>query len=54
MTKEKLKERLHEIEQNINKIDSHIKQLLANLNMLDGGKQECLHWLKELEKVDGN
>lgn len=52
MTKEKLQERLNEIDQNINKIDSHIKQLVANLNMLDGGKQECLYWLKELEKAE--
>ena len=42
MNKEQLQKRLEEIQK-------HIDQALANLNMLMGGKEECLHWLKQLD-----
>lgn len=45
MTKEKYLERLAEI-------DRAIAQTMANLNMLEGGKQEILYWIKELETPD--
>lgn len=40
MKKENLEKRLKEIE-------TAIAQSLVNLNMLEGGKQECLFWLKQ-------
>jgi hypothetical protein len=43
MTKEHLQERLKEIEQAIN-------QLVANLNMLEGRKQEIIFTLEKMDK----
>lgn len=31
-------------------VDKNIEQLMANLNMLNGGKQELLYWITQLEK----
>lgn len=40
------------IEKRLQEINKHIEQSLANLNMLMGGKEECLHWLKQLDEID--
>jgi len=38
-----------EVQIRIQEIEKHQQQLTANFNMLEGGKQECLYWLKEIE-----
>lgn len=43
MTKELLERRLQEL-------DKALQQALANFNMIEGGKQECLYWLEKIEK----
>lgn len=45
MNKEILEARLQEIEGAIKNQDQIIAQAMANMNMLDGGKREVLHWL---------
>lgn len=52
MTKEIIQQRLKELETAIEKQNQIINQDMANLNMLEGGKQECLFWLKKLESTD--
>lgn len=49
MTKESVNKRLLEIESAITNTNKQIQQLMANLNMLEGGKQEALYWLNLLE-----
>lgn len=43
MDKESLEKRLQEIEK-------AMEQTLANYNLLQGGKQECIYWLEFLNK----
>lgn len=50
MKKEILLERIKLIDDAINKENSIINQAMANLNMLNGGKEECLYWIEELDK----
>jgi len=45
MDKESIEKRLQEIEK-------HIQQIMANFNMLEGGKQECLYWLDKLKESE--
>lgn len=40
------------IEKRLQEIEKHIQQAAANFNMLEGGKQECLYWLDQLNKVE--
>ena len=47
MNRESLQKRLGEIEK-------AIEQSMANLNMLIGGKEECLYWLKQIESFHSN
>lgn len=47
MTEEELKKRLQAIEQ-------LMQQALANFNMLEGGKQECLYWLEQIKLSKSN
>ena len=49
MNKEELKKRLIFIEEHIKKTNQEIQKNYANLNILEGGKQECLYWLKTME-----
>lgn len=53
-TVKSLKERIILIEDNIKKTNQQISQLAANLNMLEGGRQECLHWLKIMDNSNEN
>lgn len=48
--KEKLKERLKYIEEAIDNQNKSIEQLVANLNILYGGKQEVIYWIKNFEE----
>lgn len=50
MTKELLQERLKEIEKAIENQNAIVQQHMANLNMLNGGLQEILYWLKRLDE----
>jgi hypothetical protein len=52
MNKEILEKRLAEIEKAIAKEHAVANQAMANINMLDGGKHECLYWLKQLEQAN--
>ncbi len=52
MNKDILKERIKKIEDSIEAQKKIIDQVMANLNMLEGGKQESLHWLKEIEESE--
>lgn len=47
MNKEIIEKRLAEIQK---AIDQH----MANLNMMMGGKEECLYWLKQLDEKSSN
>lgn len=37
-----------DLENRIKLMDQQMQQTLANYNMLQGGKEECLYWLKSL------
>ncbi|HLX54195.1 MAG TPA: hypothetical protein VKR58_09645 [Aquella sp.] len=50
MTHEELTSRLALIDENIKKVNQEVQQSLANLNLLQGGRQECLHWLNNLSE----
>jgi hypothetical protein len=50
MTKEELEKRLAIIESSIAKHQEVIQQSIANINLLQGSKNECLFWLDELAK----
>ena len=52
MKKETLQQRLAVIEAELVKQQAFVEQATANLNMLQGGKQECLYWLRILELPD--
>ena len=45
MTKEKIEKRLQEIEK-------AMQQSMANHNMLEGGRQECLYWLDIISRLE--
>lgn len=47
MNKDNLEIRLKEIETAISNTNSQINQLMANLNMLEGGKQELIYWINQ-------
>lgn len=51
MKKEDLEKRLQLIEENISKHNKNIEQLVANLNVLTGAKNECLFWLSQNEEI---
>ena len=51
MLQEELKNRLALIEENIKKVNQEVQQGLANLNLLEGGRQECTYWLTRPEEV---
>ncbi len=44
MTKKELENRLEEIEK-------AMQQCVANFNMLEGAKNECLYWQKKFEEL---
>jgi hypothetical protein len=48
MRKEDIQKRLEEIDKAIEKENAIINQHIANVNMLNGGKQEALYWLNKL------
>lgn len=50
MNKELLENRIKELESAIVKTNGIIDQQLSNLNMLNGGKQECLFWLGKINQ----
>lgn len=52
MDKEVLKTRLKEIEDAIQKQNGVVQQAMANLNMLEGGKQELLFWLAKMDETE--
>jgi len=52
MTEEKLRTRLKEIEDALNKTANEIKKLEVNRVLLSGGKQEILYWLEERKPAD--
>lgn len=37
------------IEKRLKELEKAIEQSIANLNMLMGGKEECMYWLKQLD-----
>ncbi len=41
-----------DLEDRLKKVEAEIEQTLANFNMLMGGKQEILFWLKQIEPQD--
>jgi len=49
MNKEALQNRIKKIEESLESQKKIMDQVLSNINMLEGGKQECLFWLKEIE-----
>lgn len=50
MNKEIIELRLKDIEIAVKNINDEISQKMANLNMLLGGKQECLFWLDQMKE----
>lgn len=59
MNKQELLDRVKEIEVALQKENATLNQTMANINMLEGGKQECLFWIAEIDKKtkwvkDGN
>lgn len=50
MNKETLQQRLNEVEASINQTNAAIQQHVANLNMLQGNRNELFFWLKSLEE----
>ncbi len=48
MNEQKLQERLKEIDEAIKKQNQLINQHVANLNILEGGRQECQFWINRL------
>jgi len=52
MLQEELKTRLSLIEENIKKVNQEVQQGMANLNLLNGGKQECLYWMNQLDSPE--
>ena len=50
--KENIKKRLEEIEGAIARTNGIIQQTMANLNVLEGGRQECLYWIKHFETIE--
>lgn len=51
MNKDLLNSRILEIESDINNTLNSIEQLRANLNALDGAKQDCMYWLNKLDSI---
>jgi hypothetical protein len=51
MNKEKLTDRLQEIETATINTNTQINQLMANLNVLQGSKNEAEHWLSKIDEV---
>jgi hypothetical protein len=49
MEKIRLQNRLNEIEKLIADKNKSIQQGMADLNVLLGCKNECLHWMKEMD-----
>lgn len=41
-----------DLETRLKNIEKNMEQLLANFNMLSGGKQEILYWLSEIDKAN--
>lgn len=52
MEKEKLQERLKLIEEAIKKLNGQLNQTMADLNVLEGGRQEVSFWLQEIDKPE--
>lgn len=52
MLQELFKARLDLIEDNIKKVNQEAQQSMANLNLLNGGKQECLYWMSQLDSPE--
>lgn len=52
MNKQVITERMHLIMQEIARVESGIVQMQASLNMLHGGRQECMYFLQEIEKKE--
>jgi hypothetical protein len=52
MDLQQLKTRLNMIEMEIKRQDGVVAQQMTNLNMLNGGRQELLHWIGTLEAHD--
>lgn len=50
MNKEVLLERKEKLEQDVEKQQQQINQLVANMNALSGAIQEVNYWLKKLEE----
>ena len=46
--------RIAEIENAIRETNGVLQQQSANLNMLEGGRQECLFWLAKLKELSKN
>lgn len=54
MNKELLEKRLSIIEDHIKNINNEIKKNVTNLNILEGGKQECLYWINIIDSFENN
>ena len=52
MERDTIMKRIAEVDQAISATNKQIEQLAANLNMLHGGKQECIHWLNKLREKE--
>lgn len=54
MNIELINKRKLQVETAIKKTNEQIQQLMSNLNMLEGGRQECIFWLNEINKSPAN
>ena len=45
---------IEELEGRLATIDANMKQIVANYNMLEGGRQEIMHWIAQLKEKTGN
>lgn len=48
MTKEEIKKRLAIVDDMIKQHNEQMQQLVGNLNLLQGSRNECLFWLDKL------
>ena len=43
---------IEKLENRIKEIEESMKRLLANFNVLEGAKTECLYWIEQLKKIE--
>ena len=44
--------KLEEVQERLAVVEKSLQQCIANYNLLEGAKQECLYWLEKLKVVE--